>query len=63
MVGHPAFAVVFQLEYVFSSPAGVDGNVRTAFCTQVPLAVNSVLRINVVGMNAFSIKNSHDYYK
>ncbi|XP_030660930.1 nephrocystin-4 isoform X2 [Nomascus leucogenys] len=26
MVGHPAFAVVFQLEYVFSSPAGVDGN-------------------------------------
>ncbi|XP_035163397.3 nephrocystin-4 isoform X7 [Callithrix jacchus] len=26
MVSHPAFAVVFQLEYVFSSPAGVDGN-------------------------------------
>ncbi|KAL4666587.1 hypothetical protein H8959_005276 [Pygathrix nigripes] len=26
MVGHPAFAVVFQLEYVFSSPAGVDSN-------------------------------------
>ncbi|XP_063516039.1 nephrocystin-4 isoform X10 [Pongo pygmaeus] len=26
MVGHPAFAVVFQLEYVFSSPTGVDGN-------------------------------------
>ncbi|XP_063487985.1 nephrocystin-4 isoform X10 [Symphalangus syndactylus] len=26
MVGHPAFAVVFQLEYVFSSPAGADGN-------------------------------------
>ncbi|XP_058300364.1 nephrocystin-4 [Hylobates moloch] len=26
MVGHPAFAVVFQLEYVFSSPARVDGN-------------------------------------
>nr|XP_016808469.3 nephrocystin-4 isoform X10 [Pan troglodytes] len=26
MVGHPAFAVIFQLEYVFSSPAGVDGN-------------------------------------
>ncbi|XP_078186314.1 nephrocystin-4 isoform X9 [Callithrix jacchus] len=28
MVSHPAFAVVFQLEYVFSSPAGVDGNVK-----------------------------------
>nr|XP_005545006.1 PREDICTED: nephrocystin-4 isoform X5 [Macaca fascicularis] len=26
MVGHPAFAVIFQLEYVFNSPAGVDGN-------------------------------------
>nr|XP_005544998.2 nephrocystin-4 isoform X4 [Macaca fascicularis] len=26
MIGHPAFAVIFQLEYVFNSPAGVDGN-------------------------------------
>uniref|UniRef100_A0A2K6UXN1 Nephrocystin 4 n=1 Tax=Saimiri boliviensis boliviensis TaxID=39432 RepID=A0A2K6UXN1_SAIBB len=30
MVSHPAFAVVFQLEYVFSSPAGVDGNAASA---------------------------------
>lgn len=28
MVHHPAFAIVFQLEYVLSSPSGVDGNVR-----------------------------------
>ncbi|XP_054439309.1 nephrocystin-4 [Pteronotus mesoamericanus] len=26
MVRHPAFAIVFQLEYVLSSPSGVDGN-------------------------------------
>ncbi|KAM6173227.1 nephrocystin-4 [Erethizon dorsatum] len=26
MVSHPAFAIVFQLEYVFRSPSGVDGN-------------------------------------
>ncbi|XP_058408724.1 nephrocystin-4 isoform X3 [Diceros bicornis minor] len=26
MVHHPAFAIVFQLEYVFNSPSGVDGN-------------------------------------
>uniref|UniRef100_A0A9L0S9A6 Nephrocystin 4 n=1 Tax=Equus caballus TaxID=9796 RepID=A0A9L0S9A6_HORSE len=26
MVRHPAFAIVFQLEYVFNSPSGVDGN-------------------------------------
>ncbi|XP_008046771.1 nephrocystin-4 [Carlito syrichta] len=26
MVPHPAFAVIFQLEYVLNSPAGVDGN-------------------------------------
>ncbi|XP_039109178.1 nephrocystin-4 isoform X2 [Hyaena hyaena] len=25
LVRHPAFAVIFQLEYVFSSPSGVDG--------------------------------------
>uniref|UniRef100_A0A9L0SBX8 Nephrocystin 4 n=1 Tax=Equus caballus TaxID=9796 RepID=A0A9L0SBX8_HORSE len=28
MVRHPAFAIVFQLEYVFNSPSGVDGNVK-----------------------------------
>lgn len=28
MVPDPAFAVVFQLEYVLSSPSGVDGHVR-----------------------------------
>ncbi|KAF4018481.1 hypothetical protein G4228_010110 [Cervus hanglu yarkandensis] len=26
MVRHPAFAIVFQLEYVFNSPSGADGN-------------------------------------
>ncbi|XP_004863801.1 nephrocystin-4 isoform X2 [Heterocephalus glaber] len=26
MVSHPAFAITFQLEYVFSSPSGVDSN-------------------------------------
>uniref|UniRef100_A0A2K6F0T2 Nephrocystin 4 n=1 Tax=Propithecus coquereli TaxID=379532 RepID=A0A2K6F0T2_PROCO len=26
MVSHPAFAIVFQLEYVFNGPSGVDGN-------------------------------------
>ncbi|KAL1776427.1 nephrocystin-4 isoform X1 [Sigmodon hispidus] len=26
MVNHPAFAIVFELEYVFSSPSGADGN-------------------------------------
>ncbi|XP_043779233.1 nephrocystin-4 isoform X7 [Cervus elaphus] len=28
MVRHPAFAIVFQLEYVFNSPSGADGNVK-----------------------------------
>ncbi|MEJ1287657.1 hypothetical protein NN561_018678 [Cricetulus griseus] len=27
MVSHPAFAIVFQLEYVFSSPSGADSSV------------------------------------
>ncbi|XP_046280491.1 nephrocystin-4 isoform X1 [Marmota monax] len=30
MVQHPAFAVVFQLEYVFSSPVVADGNAAVA---------------------------------
>lgn len=30
MVQHPAFAVVFQLEYVFSSPVAADGSVSIA---------------------------------
>ncbi|XP_035881118.1 nephrocystin-4 isoform X2 [Phyllostomus discolor] len=30
MVRHPAFAVVFQLEYVLSGPSGVDGNAASA---------------------------------
>ncbi|KAM8791790.1 nephrocystin-4 [Rhynchonycteris naso] len=30
MVRHPAFAIVFQLEYVLNAPAGVDGNVASA---------------------------------
>nr|KAF6506895.1 nephrocystin 4 [Rousettus aegyptiacus] len=29
MVRHPAFAIVFQLEYVFNSPPGADGNVAS----------------------------------
>ncbi|XP_059731727.1 nephrocystin-4 isoform X3 [Bos taurus] len=28
MVRHPAFAIVFQLEYVFNSPSGADSNVK-----------------------------------
>lgn len=31
MVSHPAFAIVFQLEYVFSSPSGVDGSVSLLY--------------------------------
>ncbi|XP_066230978.1 nephrocystin-4 [Saccopteryx leptura] len=30
MVRHPAFAIVFQLEYVLNGPAGVDGNAVSA---------------------------------
>ncbi|XP_073937613.1 nephrocystin-4 isoform X1 [Castor canadensis] len=30
MVSHPAFAIIFQLEYVFSSPSGVDSNAASA---------------------------------
>ncbi|XP_075803016.1 nephrocystin-4 [Microtus pennsylvanicus] len=30
MVSHPAFAIVFQLEYVFSSPSGVDGSAASS---------------------------------
>lgn len=30
MVRDPAFAIVFQLEYVFNSPSGVDGKVSRA---------------------------------
>ncbi|XP_045714719.1 nephrocystin-4 isoform X1 [Phyllostomus hastatus] len=30
MARHPAFAVVFQLEYVLSGPSGVDGNAASA---------------------------------
>ncbi|XP_050009218.1 nephrocystin-4 isoform X1 [Alexandromys fortis] len=30
MVSHPAFAIVFQLEYVFSSPSGADGSAASS---------------------------------
>ncbi|XP_032350936.1 LOW QUALITY PROTEIN: nephrocystin-4 [Camelus ferus] len=30
MVRHPAFTIVFQLEYAFNSPAGADGNAALA---------------------------------
>ncbi|KAM6216885.1 nephrocystin-4 [Rhynchocyon petersi] len=30
MVSHPAFVIVFQLEYVFSAPTGLDGNAAPA---------------------------------
>ncbi|XP_053308390.1 nephrocystin-4 [Spea bombifrons] len=32
MVNHPGFAVVFQLEYVFSVPSGVSGKVPSVTC-------------------------------
>lgn len=38
MVRDPAFAIVFQLEYVLSSPAGADGNVRPLESVRVPPA-------------------------
>lgn len=38
MVHHPAFAVVFQLEYVLSSPSGVDGSVRPRAGSSPPLS-------------------------
>lgn len=36
MVCQPAFTIVFQLEYVFNSPSGADGNVRTLSLFRVP---------------------------
>ncbi|CAO2590169.1 Nphp4 [Lemmus lemmus] len=30
MVSHPAFAIVFQLEYVFSSPSGAEGSAASS---------------------------------
>ncbi|XP_034358363.1 nephrocystin-4 [Arvicanthis niloticus] len=30
MVSHPAFAIVFQLEYVFNSPSGADGSASSS---------------------------------
>lgn len=57
MVRHPAFAIVFQLEYVFNSPSGVDGNVRTIASLQVPPGRGlHALRINIVAINIFSLK-------
>lgn len=38
MVRHPAFAVVFQLEYVLNGPSGVDGNVSPAVPVPGPRA-------------------------
>ncbi|KAM4872565.1 nephrocystin-4 isoform 2-T2 [Thomomys bottae] len=35
MVSHPAFAVVFQLEYVFNSPSGADGNFQGVSSTSL----------------------------
>lgn len=42
MVSHPAFAIVFQLEYVFNSPSGADGSV-SVLC-RLPVTAGSVLR-------------------
>lgn len=36
MVCHPAFAIILQLEYVFSSPSGPDGNVSAIVSVQGP---------------------------
>lgn len=46
MVSHAAFAIVFQLEYVFSSPSGVDGSVSPLLC---PL-----LRSGLAGASVYS---------
>ncbi|XP_021056887.1 nephrocystin-4 [Mus pahari] len=42
MVSHPAFAIVFQLEYVFSSPSGADGSASS------PTSLSSVACMHMV---------------
>lgn len=44
MVSHPAFAIVFQLEYVFNSPSGADGSVSVLCLCRLPVTAGSVLR-------------------
>lgn len=52
MVSHPAFAIVFQLEYVFSSPSGADGSVSVS--CRLSVAAGSVLRRDLVGTSVSS---------
>lgn len=57
MVSHPAFAIVFQLEYVFNSPSGADGSVSVPCQLSVAwLAVSagSVLRRDLAGTRVSS---------
>ncbi|EDL14942.1 nephronophthisis 4 (juvenile) homolog (human), isoform CRA_c [Mus musculus] len=42
MVSHPAFAIVFQLEYVFNSPSGADGGASS------PTSISSVACMHMV---------------
>ncbi|NWX88175.1 NPHP4 protein, partial [Nothoprocta pentlandii] len=44
MVPHPAFAIVFQLEYVFSVPGGANGKVGMNCALPVPSVSMQVLR-------------------
>lgn len=56
MVRHPAFAIVFQLEYVFNNPSGADGNVRT---TGFPPSDGlHARRISIVTINILLVKSS-----
>lgn len=52
MVNHPAFAIVFQLEYVFNSPSGADGSVSVP----CPLSstAGSALRRDLAGTSVSS---------
>ena len=56
MVRHPAFAIVFQLEYVFNSPSGADGNVRTTGWE--PSDGLRARRISIVTINILLVKSS-----
>lgn len=42
MVSHPAFAIVFQLEYVFNRPSGADASVSVS--CWLSAAASSALR-------------------
>lgn len=59
MVCQPAFTIVFQLEYVFNSPSGADGNVRTIRVFRVPPGDGLYARrISIVTIHFSSVKSS-----